>query len=82
VSKRKNPVASLVSSDFHEDPQQKKLSEMHGALHSLGDKIRKPYPNSGDKLLPKELVPAESDDSKMARKHIDNLHAAMKGCKE
>jgi hypothetical protein len=54
---------------------------MHDALHQLGDKIRKPWSNGGEKLLPKALG-SEQPEAKLARKHIDNLHSAMKGCKD
>jgi hypothetical protein len=63
------------------DKHEKMLDEMHGALYSLSDKIRKPYPRSGEKLLPKELQPEEAEGSKAARKHIETLHESMKGCK-
>jgi hypothetical protein len=76
---RKNPIASMDS--IEQDPHQKKLSEMHDALHQLGDKIRKPWSNGGEKLLPKALG-SEQPEAKLARKHIDNLHSAMKGCKD
>ena len=65
-----------------QSPHEKKLSEMHDALHQLGDKIRKPWSNGGEKLLPKALGANETPESKLARNHIDNLHAAMKGCKD
>ena len=53
---RKNPTEPCVAScDVEQDAHQTKLSEMHDALYSLGDKIRKPYPGRGEKLLPKDL---------------------------
>lgn len=79
MSKRGNPIA--VAADMPKaDPHEEKLSEMHDALYSLGDKIRKPYPHKGEKMLPKKLRSAEKPESKAARKHIDAMHAAMKGC--
>jgi hypothetical protein len=78
MAKRSNPTlaqAGLPKMDAHES----KLQEMHDALYVLGDKIRKPYKRSGEKLLPKDLQTAESDESRAARNHINALHDAMKG---
>jgi hypothetical protein len=84
MAKRKSPKETGYGmiGMAEQSPHEKKLSEMHDALYSLGDKIRKPYPRSGEKLLPAELQEQEPDGAKAARKHIDNLHAAMKGCKD
>jgi hypothetical protein len=60
-----------------EDKHERKLREMHGALYSLSDKIRKPFPSDGEKLLPAGLRTSESPESKAARDHIDRLHKAM-----
>ena len=79
---RKNPTVSSCSEvcgPMEQDAHETKLSEMHDALYSLGDKIRKNHPGRGEKLLPKELQSAEKPEAKSARKHIDNLHRAMKG---
>ena len=75
---RKNPTVSSIP-QMEQDPHEKKLSEMHDALYSLGDKIRKPYGRDGDKLLPKDLRAEEKPEAKAARAHIDALHKAMKG---
>lgn len=61
-----------------EDKHEKMLSEMHDALYTLGSKIRKPIQSRGDKLLPSDLRPAESDEAKSARSHIERVHRAMK----
>jgi len=76
MSKRGNPT--MPKQDKHE----KMLSEMHSALYSLGNKIRKPYESDGDKLLPSDLRVGESPEAKAARAHIQTLHKSMKGCKE
>jgi len=76
--KRKNPTVSEVPA-MEQDAHESKLSEMHDCLYALGDKIRKPYPGRGEKLLPKELQSREKPEGKAARKHIDALHKAMKG---
>jgi hypothetical protein len=55
------------------------LSEMHDALYTLGNKMRKPFQSTGDKLLPKGLAPAEAPEAAMARLHVETLHKAMKG---
>jgi len=66
---------------MEQDAHEAKLSEMHDALYSLGDKIRKPYPGRGEKLLPKDLRSQEKPEAEAARKHIDTLHRTMKGKK-
>lgn len=76
---RKNPTVSEVPAMVERDAHESKLDEMHSALYTLGDKIRKPYPRGGDKLLPKKLRNQEPEGSKDARAHIDSLHKAMKG---
>ena len=77
-SKRGNPTVSMAVGMPEQDKHEKMLSEMHEALYSLSSKIRKPFPSSGDKLLPKELAPAEPEGSKAARAHIEKLHKAMR----
>ena len=71
---RKNPtMPSVPKQDKHESM----VSNMHSALYSLSDKMRKPYPNDGDKLLPSNLKTKEKPESKAARKHVEKLHKAM-----
>ncbi len=82
MSRRRNPVARDIGSmPVEEDKHERMLSEMHDALYTLGSKIRKPIGGRGDKLLPKELAPAEPEGAKQARDHIESLHASMKCCK-
>lgn len=76
---RKNPSVPTISEMDQQSPHEKKLSEMHSALYSLGDKIRKPHQSDGEKLLPKDLRSREPKEAKQARKHINALHKAMKG---
>jgi len=71
---RKNPTIAMPKMDKHEQM----CSDMNSAIYALSDKIRKPYPRSGDKLLPSHLQEHESDDSKSAKKHIERLHKAFK----
>jgi hypothetical protein len=78
MAHRKNPTVQVGSMMDHQDAHESKLSEMHDALYSLGDKIRKPYPRNGEKLLPKDLRAEEKPEAAAARKHIDALHKAMK----
>ena len=84
MAKRGKPgAARLMDAGMPErDKHESKLDEMHSALYALGDKIRKPFMRDGEKLLPKGLRSTETPEAKAARSHIDNLHAAMKGCKE
>jgi hypothetical protein len=74
---RKNPALPSVN-PMPRDKHEAMLDEMHGALYALGDKIRKPYPRSGDKLLPTSLQESDSPEAKAAREHIECLHKAMK----
>jgi len=74
---RKNPTISTLGTMDHQSPHDKKLSEMHSALYTLGDKIRKPFARDGEKLLPKNLRAQEPKEARQARKHIDALHKAM-----
>jgi hypothetical protein len=77
---RKNPTAGRdIGMPMDEDKHEKMLSEMHDALYTLGSKIRKPIGGRGDKLLPKDLAPAEPEGAKAARNHIESLHKAMRG---
>lgn len=75
---RKNPTEQCMPGIVDQDEHERKLSEMHDALYSLGDKIRKPYPGRGEKLLPKDLQSHEKPEARTARKHIDALHKAFK----
>lgn len=80
----KNRMSILAGlGDIQRDKHEEMLSDMYGALHTLGDAIRKPYSNSGDHLLPKGLKKAkEKPEAKAAREHIEDLHAHMKACKD
>lgn len=73
---RKNPTVgyAVPSQTKHE----KMLSEMHSALYTLGDKVRKPMPRDGEKLLPKSLRTPSSPDVKDAESQIECLHKAFK----
>ena len=84
MAKRGKPGANrVVALDMPEqDKHQGLLSEMHDALYSLGEKIRKPFNRGGEKLLPKPLRSSETPESKAARAHIQNLHKSMKACKD
>ncbi len=79
-SKRGSPIACPPGM-YKEDKHESKLNEMHSALHALGDKIRKPFARSGEKLLPKNLREHEAPEAAEARKHIDHLHKRMRGGK-
>jgi hypothetical protein len=76
---RKNPADAPMMAE--QSPHEKKLSEMHSALHSLGDQARKPSPMMGEKLLPPSLQKPEGPGVAIAKKHIDKLHAAFRGVK-
>jgi len=78
MAKRKNPTVSSYPAMPEQSAHEKKLSEMHDALYSLGDKIRKPMERSGDTLLPNHLKKSPPKHSEMAKKHIDTLHGMMK----
>lgn len=62
---------------------EKMLSEMHDALYTLGNKVRKPMPSSGEKLLPADLKQQEAPEVSAAKAHVEKLHghftAASKG---
>ena len=58
---------------------EKMLSDIHSALYTLGDKIRKPSSGSGDHLLPPDLAPQEAKGARSARLHIESLHQSMVG---
>lgn len=79
--KRKNPTSNTAPSQA-DVPQQseheKLLGEMHDALYALGDRVRKPYPRDGDKLLPEELQRTELPETRTAKKYIVKLHKQMK----
>jgi len=77
--KRRNPTEAAMPGMPAEDKHEKMLGEMHDALYTLGSKIRRPIGGRGDKLLPKDLAPAEPEGAKSARTHIESLHKAMKG---
>lgn len=73
---RKNPLAlDVPKMDKHEQM----CADMNSAIYTLSDKIRKPYPREGEKLLPKKLRTSEAPGSKEARKHIERLHRAFRG---
>ena len=72
---RKNPIAPM---EIHQDKHDKMLSEMHSALYTLGDKIQKPSPRSGEKLLPENLRQQAPKGAKAARRHIQRIHRAMR----
>jgi hypothetical protein len=80
MANRKNPSVPSVASMPKPDKHQNMLDEMHGALYSLSDKIRKPFPRSGEKLVPKALREEENPEAALARKHIETIHSAMKDC--
>jgi hypothetical protein len=75
AKKRSNPT--LIGMDAG-SPEEQMCSDMHSALHTLSDKVRKPYSSSGDHLLPKPLQANERPEAKQARKHIRRLHKAFK----
>jgi hypothetical protein len=75
VAARKNPTTIGVDNMSEEEQM---CSDMHSALHSLSDKVRKPFAGSGDKLLPKGLRATERPEARAARKHIRRLHRAFK----
>jgi hypothetical protein len=79
----RKPVAARAMDMPMQSPHEKKLSEMHDALHTLGSKIRKPFVMnpSGQKLLPTHLQEQEPEGAKQAKQHIDKLHAAFQGVK-
>jgi len=78
MASRKNPT--VVGMD-RRDKHEQMIGDMHDALYSLGDKIRKPLAHDGDKLLPVELQQHEKPEAKAARKHVEKLHRAFKGHK-
>lgn len=73
MARKKIDMVSMPRQSKHE----KMLSEMHDALYTLGDKIRKPFSRTST-LLPKALQKAPEDHSSKARKHIERLHRGMK----
>jgi hypothetical protein len=80
MAKRKAPGSARLLDALsmpEEDKHEKKLRQMHDALYSLGDRIRKPFNRDGEKLLPKGLRSSETPESKQAREHIDRLHTVM-----
>jgi len=78
MAKRSNPTVRDIGMPMEEDKHEKMLSEMHDALYTLGNKIRKPIGGRGDKLLPKDLAPAEPEGAASARSHIERLHKSMR----
>lgn len=74
---RSNPVS--VHEDMKRDKHEEMCDDMHSALYSLSDKVRKPHATNGDKLLPKTLQSREKPEAKSARKHIARLHRAFRG---
>lgn len=75
---RTNPVA--ISQD-RQDKHEQMCSEMHDCLYNLSDKMRKPFPRSGEKLLPGHLQESEKPEAKAAKAHIERLHKAFKAAK-
>lgn len=72
---RKNPtVSDLPKMDKHDQM----CSDMTSAIYALQDKIRKPMPRGGEKLLPEDLREHEKPEAQAARKHIERLHRAFK----
>jgi len=76
---RKNPTAI---GEVRRDKHEQMTSDMHDALYTLGDKIRKPYPRAGEHMLPSNLQEGEKPEAKAARKHIERLHKAFKSAKK
>lgn len=62
----------------HQEEHDKMMSDMHDTLYSLGDKVRKAFPDYRKPLLPKELKPKKTRESSMAKRHIILLHDAFK----
>jgi len=79
MAARKNPTVGLGMDSMSKEEQM--CSDMHSALSSLSDKMRKPYASNGDKLLPKDLQANEKPEAKAARGHIRRLHKAFRGAK-
>jgi hypothetical protein len=75
---RTNPVAI---SEIRRDKHDQMISDMQDALYNLSDKIRKPYPRAGEKLLPGDLQEGEKPEAKAARRHIELLHKGFKSAK-
>lgn len=83
MAKRGKPGADrAVPMMVHQDKHERMLSEMHDALYTLGNKIRKPMGGHGEKLLPKSMQSHEAPEAKAARSHIEDIHTAMKKCRE
>ena len=80
MSKRKAPGAARMDMPMmpEMDADEKKVSDMHDALYSLSDKIRKPMERPGDKLLPDHLKKSPAKHGEMARKQIRALHRAFR----
>jgi hypothetical protein len=72
---RKNPTISDIPK---QDKHEQMCDEMNDAVYTLRDKIRKPFPRNGEKLLPANLREAEKPEARVARKHIARLHKAFK----
>jgi len=82
--KKASAMRGLISMP-EQSKHEKMLSEMHSALYALGNKVRKPMPSEGEKLLPAELQQAEAPEVASAKAHVETLHghfkAAQKGGK-
>ena len=75
---RKNPVVPDIARAMPEmDKHEQMCNDISGAMSSLRDKIRKPYDNSGENLLPKDLRSGGAA-GKSARKHIERIHRAIR----
>jgi len=62
----------------HQAEHDKMMSEMHDTLYTLGDKVRKAFPDYRKPLLPAHLKPKPTPESKEAKRHIELLHSSFK----
>lgn len=61
---------------------EKMLSDMHDALYTLGDKIRKPFKRPSNALVPKLLQKEDPERHAVeAKQHIAKMHKTMRGMK-
>lgn len=84
MAKRKSPpnrVGMVSPMRDQTDKHEEMLSDMHSALHTLGDKIRGPYMPQGSKLLPDKMNPTPPPGGAAARAHIAKLHKGFKALK-
>jgi hypothetical protein len=61
---------------------EKMLSDMHSALYALGNKVRKPSPAEGEKLLPEALQQTEAPEVAAAKSHVETLHGHFKAAQK